>query len=217
MRSTKRTGFHATFCGWGLSSALSSQGYEEDPGIFQGADKELSRTFTDYFLNIRSFTANALEKAMRAPIFGKRKASVQPEPGRSEARGTVPGSPSHDTLVLAAAYVGFVSAIDNLPTFQVSSLIEPTACQSSSGAEGVSLLFASEQGVSGIFYFFPEYASVWPTGEASPRVHIPTEMITGFLPEFSEALRQLLATVPRFRFSGEDAAIIARIMGTKSR
>lgn len=153
---------------------------------------------------------------MRAPIFGKRKAPVQPEPRRTEARGTVPGSPSHDTLVLAAAYVGFVSAIDHLPTFQVSSLIEPTACQSSSGAEGVSFLFASEQGVSGIFYFFPEYASVWPAGEASPRVHIPTEMITGFLPEYSEALRQLLATVPRFRFSREDAAIIARIMGTKS-
>lgn len=147
-------------------------------------------------------------------MFGKRKAIDRPE---LETDGTRPESttPSHDTLVVAAAYVVFVSSTDRMP-FLVNRLHEPTACRSPS-IEGVCFTFESEQGVSGRFYFFRQFASVWPDGEASPRHQIPTEMTAARVPGYTDALRQLLRPTPRgISFDEDPNAILARLQSDRA-
>jgi hypothetical protein len=61
----------------------------------------------------------------------------------------------------------------------------------------VSFSFDSEEGVSGLFYFFPDFASAQPDGEASARPPIPTKMIIDRVAGYADALNTLLGTVPR--------------------
>jgi hypothetical protein len=122
-------------------------------------------------------------------MFGKRKSFNRPEGPRSDGR-----RPSQHLLVEAAAFVTFVSG-GGRPHIMLTGLREPSACKSSK-SNGVSFLFDTKEGVSGKFYFFPEFASAWPDGEPAPRHQIPTEMIANRVSSYPEALRSLLATVP---------------------
>ncbi|MCP3442900.1 hypothetical protein [Bradyrhizobium sp. CCGUVB14] len=51
--------------------------------------------------------------------------------------------------------------------------------------------------MSGIFYFFPDFAAAQPDGEASGRPPIPTKMIIDRVAGYADALDTLLRTVPR--------------------
>jgi hypothetical protein len=104
---------------------------------------------------------------------------------------------SQDPLVVAANFVTLISGARR-PNIWLTGLREPTACASRTGAgAGVSFRFDSEEGVSGIFYFFPDFASAQPDGEASARPPIPTKMIIDRVAGYADALDALLRTVPR--------------------
>jgi hypothetical protein len=103
---------------------------------------------------------------------------------------------SEDPLVVAANFVTLISGGARRPSIWLTGLREPTACACRTGA-GVSFRFDSEEGVSGIFYFFPDFASAKPDGEASERPPIPTKMIIDRVAGYADALDTLLRTVPR--------------------
>jgi hypothetical protein len=71
---------------------------------------------------------------------------------------------SQDPLVVAANFVTLISGARR-PNIWLTGLREPMACACRTGA-GVSFRFDSEEGVSGIFSFFPDFASAQPDGEA---------------------------------------------------
>ena len=102
---------------------------------------------------------------------------------------------SQDPLVVAANFVTLISGARR-PNIWLTGLREPTACASRTGA-GVSFRFDSEEGVSGVFFFFPDFASAQPDGEASERPPIPTKMIIDRVAGYADALDTLLRTVPR--------------------
>jgi hypothetical protein len=102
---------------------------------------------------------------------------------------------SQDPLVVAANFVTLISGTRG-PDIWLTALREPMACACPTGA-GVSFRFDSEEGVSGIFYFFPDFASARPDGEASERPPIPTKMIIDRVAGYADALDTLLRTVPR--------------------
>jgi hypothetical protein len=101
---------------------------------------------------------------------------------------------SQDPLVVAANFVTLISGARR-PNIWLIGLREPAACACRTGA-GVSFRFDSEEGVSGIFYFFPDFASARPDGEASERPPIPTKMIIDRVAGYADALDTLLRTVP---------------------
>lgn len=102
---------------------------------------------------------------------------------------------SQDPLIVAANFVTLISGTRR-PNIWLTGLREPMACACPTGA-GVSFLFDSEEGVSGIFYFFPDFASAQPGGEASARPPIPTRMIVDRVAGYADALDTLLRTTPR--------------------
>ena len=102
---------------------------------------------------------------------------------------------SQDPLVVAANFVTLISGARR-PNIWLTGLREPMACACRTGA-GVSFRFDSEEGVSGVFYFFPDFASAQPDGEASERPPIPTKMIIDRVAGYADALDTLLRTVPR--------------------
>jgi hypothetical protein len=102
---------------------------------------------------------------------------------------------SRDPLVVAANFVTLISGTRR-PNIWLTGLREPMACASPTG-KGVSFRFDSEEGVSGVFYFFPDFAGARPDGEASERPPIPTKMIIDRVAGYADALDCLLGTVPR--------------------
>jgi len=102
---------------------------------------------------------------------------------------------SQDPLVVAANFVTLITGTRR-PNIWLTGLREPTACACPTSA-GVSFRFDSEEGVSGIFYFFPDFAAVQPDGEAPGRPPIPTKMITDRVAGYADALDTLLGTTPR--------------------
>jgi hypothetical protein len=102
---------------------------------------------------------------------------------------------SQDPLVVAANFVTVISGTRR-PNIWLTGLREPMACACPTGA-GVSFRFDSEEGVSGIFYFFPDFASAQPDGEPSARPPIPTKMIMDRIAGYADALETLLRTTPR--------------------
>ena len=98
-------------------------------------------------------------------------------------------------LFAAAQYVTIVSG-GGRPSVLVSRIHDPVLCDSPVG-EGVCFLLESDEGISGKMYFFADFASAWPDGEATPRHQIPTDMITAQVPNYAEALRSLFIMIPR--------------------
>lgn len=102
---------------------------------------------------------------------------------------------SQDPLVVAANFVTLISGTRR-PNIWLTGLREPMTCACPTGA-GVSFRFESEEGVSGTFYFFPDFAAVQPDGEAPGRPPIPTKMIMDRVAGYADALDNLLGTTSR--------------------
>lgn len=92
-----------------------------------------------------------------------------------------------DPLLAAAQYVTIVSG-GGRPSVFVTRIYHPILCTSPAG-EGVFFLLESGEGILGKMYFFSDFASAWPAGEAAPRPQVSTEMITGRVPNYAETLR----------------------------
>ena len=125
-------------------------------------------------------------------MFWRKKAATRLEIG-NESRSKSPGTAA--PLLAAAQYVSIVSG-GGRPDVLVVRMYDPAPCSSPTG-EGVRFLFESGQGTSGQMYFFSNFASAWPDGEATPRPQIPTEMITNQVPNYAETLKSLLVMIPR--------------------
>ncbi len=110
---------------------------------------------------------------------------------RSEAANCHP-------LVLAAKMVGFLSAPpgpDAPKHITVSHIDHPTLCDVRDGV-GLSFSFFGQQGEEGIAYLYPEYAAIWPNSEERPRTGIPAEMLTRYVPQYTQSV---LAVVQKIR------------------
>ncbi|MCJ2189283.1 hypothetical protein [Novosphingobium beihaiensis] len=128
-------------------------------------------------------------------IFGRKK---DERSVKSESDQPLGKPPKEGILLEAARFTTFVSSIKDLPELLVTNITNPIRCSSKNNLwDGVSFLFQSREGVIGKIYFFPNFVSAWPDGEPSPRPQIPTDYITEMFPEYEEALKHLLITIPR--------------------
>jgi hypothetical protein len=109
-----------------------------------------------------------------------------------------------DPIASAAKYVGCV-APPGTPIY-ADGLREPTACFRPDHVAGVCFPFTSTVSGSGKIYFFPDFASIWVDGEATPRAQIPTDMIANRVADYQVALVDLLK-------AGRGGAMLAALTG----
>ena len=115
-----------------------------------------------------------------------------------EIRGIVSEPASKHPLDVAARLAGLFSSQnyegDRIDFVRVRDIDHPTVCDLS-GFEGdpvgLSFSFYGMEGEEGLIYLTTTFAQVTQHG-ANPGPHVPAAMISRFVPEYDEAVRNLV-------------------------